>query len=61
MSDYRVNVFDRDNHVLKRVALDCADDNAAIEYAKQYIDGHDIEVWQGERRIARFDTEPNGK
>jgi hypothetical protein len=61
MSDYRVNVIEGDNHVLKRVALDCADDKAAIEYAKQYIKGHDIEVWQGGRRIARFDTPPNGR
>jgi hypothetical protein len=58
MSDYRVYVLDDADHVKDRIELDCADDSAAIEYAKQYIDGHDIELWQRDRRIARFDTRP---
>src|SRR6202049_2972221 len=32
-------------------ALSCADDSAAIESAKQLIDGHDLELWQRNRRI----------
>jgi hypothetical protein len=30
--------------------------DAAIEEAKQHIDGRDIELWQWDRRIARFDS-----
>jgi hypothetical protein len=26
----------------------------AIGTVKQYIDGHDIELWQGDRRLAKF-------
>jgi hypothetical protein len=58
MSDYRVYVIGNDGHFQKAISLDCRDDNAAIESAKQFIDGHDIELWQRDRRIARFDTRP---
>jgi hypothetical protein len=58
MSDYRVYVVDDDDHIKDRIELDCADDSAAIEYAKQYLNGHDIELWQRDRRIARFDSRP---
>jgi hypothetical protein len=58
MSDYRVYIIGDDDHITTRIELDCSDDKAAIEYAKQYIDGHDIELWQRDRRIARFDTRP---
>ena len=58
MSDYRVYLLSDDDHVVDRIELDVADDNAAIEHAKQYIDGRDIELWQRDRRIARFDSRP---
>jgi hypothetical protein len=58
MSDYRVYVIGSDGHFMRAIQLDCQDDNAAIESAKQFIDGHDIELWQRDRRIARFDTRP---
>jgi hypothetical protein len=58
MGDYRVYVIGVDGHFLRAIQLDCRDDSAAIESAKQFIDGHDIELWQRDRRIARFDTRP---
>jgi hypothetical protein len=58
MSDYRVYVIDEGDRIVDRVDLDCADDNSAIEYAKQYINGKDVELWQRDRRIARFDIRP---
>jgi hypothetical protein len=58
MSGYRVYVIDDSDHIIDRIDLDCADDNAAIEYAKRYINGRDIELWQMDRRIARFDMRP---
>jgi hypothetical protein len=41
-----------------RVQLDCDNDSAAFESAKQFIDSYDIELWQRDRRVARFDTRP---
>ncbi|HEV7636779.1 MAG TPA: hypothetical protein VGO54_15225 [Bradyrhizobium sp.] len=55
MADYRVYVIGQDGKFVKAVALDCADDAAAIEYAMQLIEEHDTELWQRDRRIARFD------
>jgi hypothetical protein len=37
------------------VPLDCADDAEAMERAKQLLDGHDIELWQLDRKVARLD------
>jgi hypothetical protein len=56
VSDYRVYIIGSDGHFVKAIQLDCVDDAAAIESAKQFIDGRDIELWQRDRRIARFDA-----
>jgi len=56
MPDYRVYIIGHDGHFMKSERLDCADDAAAIEAAKQLVDGHDIELWQRDRRIARLDA-----
>ena len=55
MVDYRVYVIGSDGHFVRAIQLDCPDDNAAIESAKQLIDGHDIELWQEDRKIAKLD------
>jgi hypothetical protein len=59
MSEYRAYVIGSDSHFIQVIELICPDDNAAIESAKQLIDGHDIELWQGDRIIAKFDREPD--
>jgi hypothetical protein len=58
MHYYRVYVIGQDSLFFKSIDLSCADDSAAIESAKQLIDGHDSELWQRDRRIARFDGKP---
>jgi hypothetical protein len=58
MTDYRVYVIGSDGHFVRAIQLDCPDDKAAVESAKQFIDGHDIELWQRDRRIARLDGKP---
>jgi hypothetical protein len=55
---YRVYIIGQDGRFIKSIDLSCVDDGAAIESAKQLIDGHDIELWQRDRRIARFDSKP---
>ena len=54
MSHFRAYVVSRDGHFMKSLVLDCADDSAAIESAKQLVDGHDIELWQRDRMIAKL-------
>jgi hypothetical protein len=60
MSDYRVYVIGNDGHFVSAIQLDCADDNAAIESAKQFVNGHDVELWQRDRIVAKLDRKPDG-
>jgi hypothetical protein len=34
--------------------LVCETDNEAIEKAKHLVDGHDVELWQVDRKVAEF-------
>jgi hypothetical protein len=54
MDGYRAYVMGPDGHILDRVDLLCSDDAAAKEQAKALVDGHDIELWQLDRKIAEF-------
>jgi hypothetical protein len=56
VTDYRLYVIGIDGQFIRSIHLDCPNDGAAIESAKQFLDGHDIEPWHGERRVAKFDT-----
>jgi hypothetical protein len=55
MAEYRVYLIDSDDHFYDAVPLICANDAEAMEKAKQLADGHDVELWQRDRKIARFD------
>jgi hypothetical protein len=52
MQEYRAFVLGPDGHVVLRHDFSAVDDDAAKAHAKRYVDGHDVEVWQLERRIA---------
>ncbi len=54
VNEYRAYIIGPDGHVLRRVDLFCADDDAAKERARALVDGHDIELWQLDRRITEF-------
>ena len=58
MPGYRAYIIGTDGHFIKAVDLDCQNDTAAFESAKQLVSGFDVELWQRDRRIARFDTRP---
>lgn len=40
------------------IEVNCPDDTAAVEFAKQFIDGKDIELWQSNRKVAEFEHKP---
>jgi len=54
LMEYRVYVIGDDGHFIRAVHLVCSDDSAALAQAKQLVDGHDIELWQGDRKLATF-------
>jgi hypothetical protein len=48
-----VYILGPDGHVKSRVDLRCSE-SEAIEQAKQFVDGHDVELWQLDRHIETF-------
>src|SRR5262249_34665636 len=44
--------LDEDGHISCMVKLDCADEEAARQMAARMLLDHDIEVWQGDRKVA---------
>jgi hypothetical protein len=54
MSYYRAYIIGQDGHFIEAINLDCTDDTAAVESAKQLISGHDIEVWQEDRMVTKL-------
>jgi hypothetical protein len=58
MPTYRIYVLEKDDHIQRPpTVIDCPDDSAAIENAKELPDGQAIEVWDHARLVARLDPE----
>jgi hypothetical protein len=55
MAHYRAYLVGQDSYFIKAVDLDCEDDAAARKRAQKMVDGHDVELWQHARRIAKFE------
>ena len=57
MEEYRAYVIGADGHIFNRVDIRCSDEQEARRLAKIAVDGHAVELWQGERFIDRFEPE----
>jgi hypothetical protein len=57
MPDYRAYLVGSDGHFWKSITLEVPDEAAAIAAAKQLVDGHDVELWQRDRKIGKFERE----
>ena len=55
---YRAYILASDNRIARAVELECPDDETAKEAAKQLVDGCDVELWQGTRKVETFRHEP---
>jgi hypothetical protein len=53
MADYRAYLVGEDGHFTDCDARTCRDDRAAIEWAKQLVDGRAIELWCGGRFVCK--------
>jgi len=58
MSHYRTYIIGADGEFMRAVELLCRDDETAKEYAKQLAAGVDVELWQDDRKVARFTSAP---
>ena len=54
MPDYCAFVLSPDGRIIQRYEFVCTDDEGAKAHAKQYVDGHDIELSQLGRMVAKF-------
>lgn len=54
MAGYRLYRLDGDGKFAAAEWLEAADDRAALEAANRRCDGHDCELWQGKRLVARL-------
>lgn len=55
VTGYQVYTVDAHGNSLNEIELDSPNDRAAVASAKQFVDGHDIELWQGDRKIMEFE------
>ena len=58
MAEYRAYLVDSDGHFYDVVHVNCADDAEAMETAKRLAVGHDVELWQLDRKIAAIKSNP---
>jgi hypothetical protein len=58
MAEYRVFPVGLDGHFVGSRALTCANDAEAIEQAVRLADGHDVELWSGDRFVTRLVYKP---
>jgi hypothetical protein len=58
MPEYRVYIVGSDGHFFNSVEIECADDAEATEKAQQLVDGHDVELWQRDRKVVTFQHKP---
>ena len=56
MQDYSLYIVGQSGRLVREIEVDCADDAAAVDLAHQWFDGFDVEVWQLDRMVARFES-----
>jgi hypothetical protein len=54
MAKYRAYVIGEDEHIRSFRAFVCDGDADAMVWAKQLLDGNDVELWSGDRFVIRF-------
>jgi hypothetical protein len=58
MLEYRAYLLGPDDRIQSRVELICESEEDAKEQARQLVDGHDVELWHGDRKVATFSHKP---
>jgi hypothetical protein len=54
MQGYRAYIIGPDGHIKYRIDLRCEHESEAKTLAKELADGHDVELWQLDRKIETF-------
>ena len=57
MPEYRAFIIGQDGHFKKAIEFEADNDLIAINHAQQYVDGHDVELWQLDRRVSQLKSD----
>jgi len=57
VNEYRAYTLGDDDHIIGSRVFTCDGDRDAIVWAKQLVDGHDIELWSGDRFIIKLERQ----
>jgi hypothetical protein len=60
MAAYRIIFHDEDGEPIAESGAEHPDDDAAIDHAGRHTHPHEMEVWQGDRFVARLPPWPRG-
>jgi hypothetical protein len=58
VAEYRAYILWPNGKIRKAIEIIYDDDEAAKANAKQLVDGHDVELWQGARKRETFKHKP---
>jgi hypothetical protein len=58
VNGYRANVIGEAGQIVKFRSFLCDTDENATVWAKQLADGHDVELWSGDRLVTRLRGKP---
>jgi hypothetical protein len=61
MAEYRAYFVGNDGHFVSVRAFLCEGDADARVWASQLVDGHDVELWSGERFVVKLEAEKQPK
>jgi hypothetical protein len=52
--EYRAYIIGPDGHIIGSNGFLAANDDAALQHARQFVDGHDVELWSGVRLVGEL-------
>jgi hypothetical protein len=55
MPTYRAYLIDENNRVVSYKPVDADSDAEALQAAREFVDGCDVEVWDRDRKIGRLE------
>lgn len=58
MRQYRAYILTQDDHIQTVRIIEAETDEQALEAAKQYVNGCDVELWDRSKKIARLSNKP---
>jgi len=53
-AEYRAYTIGLDGHIVGSKEFFAENDDAAFEHARQFVNGHDVELWSGARLVAKL-------